>query len=61
MSTRALYKHDEIVKSRSFSQSRTTIETAFYGNNVQTVTDLTKAYEMAKAAPGTIETDMPIF
>lgn len=61
MSTRALYKHDEIVKSRSFSQSRTTIETAFYGNNVQTVTDLTKAYEMAKAALGTIETDMPIF
>lgn len=61
MSTKALYKHSEIACGRSFSQSRTTIETAFYGNNVQKVNDLKQAYEMAKNSEGTIKTDMPVF
>lgn len=61
MSTRALYKHEEIAKNRSFSQSRTTIETAFYGNNVEIVNDLQRAYKMAEESTGTIKTDMPIF
>lgn len=40
---------------------RTTIETAFYGNNVVRVNDLHHAYELAKNSPGTIElTGMPV-
>ncbi len=45
----------------AFSPSRTTIETAFYGNNVIKVTDLSEAYENAKRSPGTILTDMPVY
>jgi phosphoenolpyruvate carboxykinase (ATP) len=41
--------------------SRTTIETAFYGNNVVRQDDLKEAYNLAKKATGTIETDMPIY
>ncbi len=62
MATKANFKRDEIGKgSRSFSTSRTTIETAFYGNNVEKVLDLQQAYEMARNATGTIETDMPVY
>ena len=62
MSTRSNYKREEITAgSRSFSPSRTTIETAFYGNNVVKMTDLKEAYALAKAATGTVETDMPVF
>ena len=40
---------------------RTTIETAFYGNNVIQVKDLKEAYALAKDSPGTVELDgMPI-
>ena len=36
MATRINYKREEITSgNRGFSQSRTTIETAFYGNNVE--------------------------
>lgn len=41
-----------------FKRVRTTIETAFYGNNVVEVKTLEEAYNLAKAAPGTIETDL---
>lgn len=61
MSTKAGFKYSEIVKSRAFSQSRTTIETAFYGNNVEVINDLPQAYEMAKNSQGTIVTDMPVY
>ncbi len=62
MATRMNYKREEITTgNRGFSQSRTTIETAFYGNNVERMNDLARAYEMAKSAPGTIEIDMPVF
>ena len=41
---------------------RTTVETLFYGNNVERVYDLKEAYALAKASPGTVElTGMPVF
>lgn len=62
MSTRSKYPREEITTgNRGFSTARTTIETAFYGNNVENMVDLKKAYEMAKVSSGTIETDMPVF
>lgn len=44
-----------------FSSIRTTIETAFFGNNVQVVHEVANAYEMAKHSPGTIVMDLPIY
>ncbi|MCL1808454.1 MAG: phosphoenolpyruvate carboxykinase (ATP) [Clostridiales bacterium] len=61
MSTRSNYKREEIKTGDiAFSPSRSTIETAFYGNNVEKITDLKLIYEMAKNAKGTIVTDMPV-
>lgn len=51
---------------RSFKQLhdspvRSTIETAFFGNNVIEVKDLHQAYKLAKGSPGTVELDgMPV-
>jgi len=43
-------------------QVRSTIETAFLGNNVVPVRELRQAYRLAKESPGTIELDgMPVF
>lgn len=62
MSTTSNYKREDITQGkRAFSMSRTTIETAFYGNNVVKKRDLKEVYEMAKNATGTIETDMPVY
>lgn len=62
VSTKAYFKREEITSgNHAFSQSRTTIETAFYGNNVEKVNDLKLAYEMARTAPGVIETDLPVY
>lgn len=62
MSTKACFKRAEITSGNiAFSQSRTTIETAFYGSNVEKIVDLKKAYHMAKNSPGVIVTDMPVF
>lgn len=62
VSTKAYFKREEITSgNHAFSQSRTTIETAFYGNNVERVNDLKLAYEMARTAPGVIETDLPVY
>jgi len=62
MATNTRYDRSRITADNiAFSPSRTTIETAFYGNNVRKVTDLKEAYEMAKASTGTIITDMPVF
>lgn len=62
MATKSNFKHEKIGTGNvAFSQSRTTIETAFYGNNVKCIADLKEAYRMAKEAPGTIVTDMPVF
>jgi len=61
MSTEYFLRQNEI-SSRSdiFSIARATIETAFYGNNVQKVTSLSEAYKLAKASPGTIALDMDV-
>lgn len=62
MSTNSGFKREEIkTGNKAFSPSRTTIETAFYGNNVKQVIDLKKAYRMAKEASGTIALDMPVY
>lgn len=61
MSTRERFEMTEINgRNRLFSTTKTIIETAFYGNNVQAVTDLKMAYELAKKSPKTIMTDQPI-
>jgi len=44
-----------------FSRIRTTVETAFYGNNVERLNTPSEAYKLAKNSPGTIVTDMPIY
>lgn len=62
MSTNSRYERDKITTGNiAFTQSRTTIETAFYGNNVQRMVDLKEAYKLAQAAQGTITTDMPVY
>ncbi|HVI39200.1 MAG TPA: phosphoenolpyruvate carboxykinase (ATP), partial [Anaerovoracaceae bacterium] len=62
MATNSRFERSKITTGNiAFSQSRTTIETAFYGNNVRKVIDLKEAYEMAKNSTGTILTDMPVF
>lgn len=62
MATNSNFKREEIGTGNvAFSQSRTTIETAFYSNNVKHMVDLKKAYELAKEAAGTIVTDMPVY
>lgn len=43
-----------------FSSTKTLIETIFYGNNVELVSDLESAYREAAKAPGTIVTDLPV-
>lgn len=62
MSTNSRYERDKITMgNKAFSPSRTTIETAFYGNNVVKLIDLKEAYEKAIKSQGTIVTDMPVF
>lgn len=39
---------------------RSTVETAFYGNNMTEVLDIAKAYELAKGSGSTIITDLPV-
>ncbi|SUP79176.1 Uncharacterised protein [Veillonella atypica] len=46
---------------RYFSKLRSTIETAFYGNNVKPVTSVAEAYTLATQEPGVILLDMPVF
>lgn len=61
MSTIGNYAETDIRKANPiFSQIRTTIESAFYGNNMVAVNDLTTAYELTKAAPETTVTGLPI-
>lgn len=62
MSTSGRFPRELITKDNiGFSTSRTTIETAFYGNNVKKVIDLKEAYRLAKKSPGTIALDMPVY
>lgn len=62
MATQSKFERVNVGKNNPiFSQIRTTIETAFYGNNVIEVNSLKEAYKLAKESPGTVVTDMPIF
>ncbi len=62
MATKARFLRTEIgANNPIFNSIRATIETAFYGNNVVPVNSLKEAYKLAKEAPGTIVTDMPVY
>ncbi len=56
MSTIEHFKTKEVL-----SRIRTTVETAFYGNNVERLNTPAEAYKVAQNSPGTIVTDMPIY
>ena len=62
MATKSFLARSEIgTKNPKLSNPiRTTIETAYYRNNVIPVTSLEEAYHLAKNSPGTIITDMPV-
>lgn len=62
MSTKSRYARAEIGPGKvGFSKTRSIIEAPFYGNNVVKVNTLREAYELAKHAPGTVVTDMPVY
>ena len=62
MATQGYFVDLESFKKLNPNQLRTTIESAFYGNNVQPVKDLREIYNLAKNSPGTVElTGMPVF
>ena len=61
MATVGFYEADSF-KRINQTMTRSTIETAFYGNNVHRVQDLKEAYSLARNIPGTVElTGMPIY
>ena len=61
MSTYGNFAEEDINKRNAiFSRTRTTIETAFYGNNMEHISDPATAYRLAAANPNTIVTDLPI-
>lgn len=62
MATISKFKREDIKRNNPiFSQIRTTVETAFYGNNVKKVNTVKEAYKLAKNLPGSIVTDMPVY
>lgn len=63
MSTKSNFIRSEIrsENTKYFSKIRTTIETAFYRNNVVKVTSLSHAYDLAKNSSGTIISDLPVY
>lgn len=62
MSTNNSYPLADIGRSNPiFSQIRSTVETAFYGNNMTHITDVATAYKLATQDPGTVKTDLPIY
>ncbi|MCE1228599.1 MAG: phosphoenolpyruvate carboxykinase (ATP) [Firmicutes bacterium] len=56
MATHGAYPGKDAFKKIA-SQIRTTVETAFYGNNVRPVSALSEAYRLAAQAPGTVILD----
>lgn len=61
MSSIEHFSRKEITKNnRLFSNIRSVIETAFYGNNVTRIHHLAEAYALAKESPGTITTDLDV-
>jgi len=63
LATRSHLKRSEIgTKTPHIHQQiRTTIETAFYRNNVIKINTLREAYHLAKQSPGTIVSDLPVY
>ena len=61
MATRRIWNQSEIKTNPLFSKLRSTIETAFYSNNVKPVTSVAEAYTLATQEPGVILLDMPVF
>lgn len=61
MATLDFFTDLESFKDLNSIPVRTTIETAFFGNNVVRVKDLCQAYALAKESPGAVELDgMPV-
>ena len=61
MATIENYQRSALKKTNPLlTKLRTTVETAFYGSNMHDVTTLAEAYELAKASPGVIVTDLPV-
>ena len=61
MSTIEYLTNSEEFKSVT-SAVRTTLQSAFFGNNVEKITTLGEAYKLAKNSPGTVElTGMPVY
>jgi phosphoenolpyruvate carboxykinase (ATP) len=59
MSTVSSFKRADIgPKNPMISMSKTTIESAFYGNNVEVIQSASQAYHLAKNSPGTVVTDL---
>ncbi len=47
---------------RVTSAARSTIQSAFYGNNVENIKTVSEAYKLAQMSPGTVELDgMPVY
>jgi phosphoenolpyruvate carboxykinase (ATP) len=63
MSTKSNLERSDIGKNSPllYNRIRTTIETAFYRNNVVKVTSLAQAYELAKNSSGTIVSDLEVY
>lgn len=61
MATQGFYHDKEDFQRLNPNAIRTTIETAFYGNNVIPLRDMSEAYRLAKESKGAIElTGMPV-
>ena len=61
MATQGYFKDLETFKTINCNQLRSTIESAFYGNNVKPLTNMIDAYYAAKNSPGAVElTGMPV-
>ena len=60
MATIGKWQRQDVGKS-NFSRLRTTIETAFYGNNVELLTSRREAYKKAVSSPGTVVTELPVY
>ena len=62
MATKERFSWSEIKKnSPYFSCIKTTVETAFLGNNVYPVETLKEAYKLASESPGTVVTGLPVY
>lgn len=61
MGTKGTFSRNKIRKENSyFSQLRSIVETAFYGNNTEEIKTVEEAYRLAEQSFQTIVTDLPI-